>query len=239
MHFIPRTGKTDGMRILVADDDRAVRESLRRSLTFNGYQVETAFDGQDALEHISAKRPDALVLDLMMPRMDGLEVCRRLRSNGDDLPILVLTARDSVDDRVAGLETGADDYLCKPFAPAELIARVRALVRRHEHRQAGVYRLGDLSFDTHSQRASLGERPLSLTARESIVLQYLMARSGEVVAREQLNTLVPGWGPGVSDNALELLMSRLRAKIEPAMVLLRTVRGLGYILEARDEPPGR
>ena len=116
---------------------------------------------------------------------------------------------------------------------------MRALVRRHEHRQAGVYRLGDLSFDTHSQRAWLGERPLSLTARESIVLQYLMARSGEVVAREQLNTLVPGWGPGVSDNALELLMSRLRAKIEPAMVLLRTVRGLGYILEARDEPPGR
>ena len=118
------------MRILVVDDDRAVRESLRRSLTFNGYTVETAGDGLEALEKVVAHRPDLLLLDVMMPRMDGLEVCRRLRSAGDDLPILVLTARDSVSERVAGLDAGADDYLAKPFALEELLARLRALLRR-------------------------------------------------------------------------------------------------------------
>ena len=118
------------MRILVVDDDRAVRDSLRRSLTFNGYTVELAVDGLDALEKVAAARPDALVLDVMMPRLDGLEVCRRLRSTGDDLPILVLTARDSVSERVAGLDAGADDYLPKPFALEELLARLRALLRR-------------------------------------------------------------------------------------------------------------
>src|SRR5439155_9026916 len=118
------------MRILVVDDDRAVRESLRRSLEFNGYQVEMASDGQQALESVNSARPDAIVLDVMMPRLDGLEVCRRLRGTGDDLPILVLTARDLVSDRVAGLDAGADDYLPKPFALEELLARLRALLRR-------------------------------------------------------------------------------------------------------------
>ena len=220
------------MRLMIVEDDTLLGDALAQGLRQRGHAVDWFRDGTQADAALAGAPFDAVVLDLGLPGGDGMSWLRRWRQAGRVLPILVLTARDSVDDRVAGLETGADDYLCKPFAPAELIARVRALVRRHEHRQAGVYRLGDLSFDTHSQRASLGERPLSLTARESIVLQYLMARSGEVVAREQLNTLVPGWGPGVSDNALELLMSRLRAKIEPAMVLLRTVRGLGYMLES-------
>ena len=227
------------MHILLVEDDTDLADSIAAALRSQGWRVDVSDRGEPVQRSLTQDSYDILLLDLGLPGIDGLETLRRARDSGWLEPILVLTARDSADDRVAGLETGADDYLCKPFAPAELIARVRALVRRHEHRQAGVYRLGDLSFDTHSQRASLGERPLSLTARESIVLQYLMARSGEVVAREQLSTLVPGWGPGVSDNALELLMSRLRAKIEPAMVLLRTVRGLGYMLEARDEPPSQ
>ncbi len=129
------------MRILVVDDDRAVRESLRRSLSFNGYTVETASDGMEALDSIKSERPDAVVLDVMMPRLDGLEVCRRLRSTGDDLPILVLTARDSVSERVSGLDAGADDYLPKPFALEELLARLRALLRRRRCRCRG--RLGD------------------------------------------------------------------------------------------------
>src|SRR5690349_25103197 len=141
------------MRILVVDDDRAVRESLRRSLQFNGYQVETAGDGMQALESVTAARPDAMVLDVMMPRLDGLEVCRRLRSTGDDLPILVLTARDAVSDRVSGLDAGADDYLPKPFALEELLARLRALLRRAvaEEAAAGspsaVMRFADLELD--------------------------------------------------------------------------------------------
>src|SRR5262247_4655354 len=136
------------MRVLVVDDDQAVRESLRRSLSFNGYDVELATDGFEALDRIATQRPDALVLDLMMPRLDGLETCRRLRSAGEDLPILVLTARDAVADRVAGLAAGADDYLPKPFALEELLARLRALLRR-THRDAGESRLtfGNLTLD--------------------------------------------------------------------------------------------
>ncbi|HVR51626.1 MAG TPA: response regulator transcription factor, partial [Pseudorhodoferax sp.] len=175
---------------------------------------------------------DLLVLDLGLPGIDGLETLRRVREGGWLQPVLVLTARDSVEDRVAGLEGGADDYMCKPFAPAELVARLRALVRRHENRRAGVLALATLRFDVLGMRAAIGEQALSLSARESTVLQYLMTRAGQVVSREQLVALVPGWAGATSDNALELLLSRLRAKIEPAGVRLRTVRGLGYLLEA-------
>lgn len=144
------------MRILVVDDDRAVRESLRRSLTFNGYSVDLAVDGVDALEKATTQRPDALVLDVMMPRLDGLEVCRRLRSTGDDLPILVLTARDSVSERVAGLDAGADDYLPKPFALEELLARLRALLRRRATdpgEGSEAMQFADLSLDPVTRRS--------------------------------------------------------------------------------------
>ncbi|MCH9767545.1 MAG: response regulator, partial [Actinomycetia bacterium] len=154
------------MRILVVDDDRAVRESLRRSLSFNGYSVELAQDGREALDMIDSSRPDALVLDVMMPRLDGLEVCRQLRSTGDDLPILVLTARDSVSERVAGLDAGADDYLPKPFALEELLARMRALLRRtnpEDGNESAAMSFTDLTLDPVTREVTRGDRPISLT----------------------------------------------------------------------------
>ncbi len=179
------------MRILVVDDDRAVRESLRRSLAFNGYQVDLANDGLAALEAVTAQRPDAMVLDVMMPRLDGLEVCRRMRAGGDDLPILVLTARDAVSDRVSGLDAGADDYLPKPFALEELLARLRALLRRRTPDDiaaaaAGMSKplvFGDLSLDPDTRDVRRGDRPISLTRTEFSLLELLLAHPRRVLTR--------------------------------------------------------
>ncbi|MGH3670557.1 MAG: response regulator transcription factor, partial [Pseudonocardiaceae bacterium] len=166
------------MRILVVDDDRAVRESLRRSLQFNGYTVQLAGDGQQAMEVLATQRPDAMVLDVMMPRVDGLEVCRRLRGTGDDLPILVLTARDAVSDRVAGLDAGADDYLPKPFALEELLARLRALLRRSppdlSGTAGGTLEFADLLLDEGTREVARGERRISLTRTEFSLLELFM-----------------------------------------------------------------
>ncbi len=222
------------MHILLVEDDEALAASVAAALQAQGWRVDVSDRGEPVPRSLAQDAYDLLVLDLGLPGIDGLETLRRVRDGGWLLPALVLTARDSVEDRVAGLEGGADDYMCKPFAPAELVARVRALVRRHENRRAGVLALGALRFQSQGLRAWIGEEPLSLSARESALLQYLMARAGEVVSREQLTALVPGWSAGSSDNALELLVSRLRAKIEPAGVRLRTVRGLGYLLEPMD-----
>lgn len=220
------------MHILLVEDDEALADSIAGALQAQGWRVDTSARGEPVPRSLAQDAYDLLVLDLGLPGIDGLETLRRVRDSGWLQPVLVLTARDGVDDRVAGLEGGADDYMCKPFAPAELVARLRALVRRHENRRAGVLALAALRFDTQGMRATVGTQPLSLSARESTVLQYLMTRAGQIVAREQLTALVPGWAAATSDNALELLLSRLRAKIEPAGVRLRTVRGLGYLLEA-------
>ncbi|MBF4996549.1 response regulator transcription factor [Nocardia aobensis] len=229
------------MRILVVDDDRAVRESLRRSLTFNGYSVELAVDGVDALEKVSASRPDALVLDVMMPRLDGLEVCRRLRSTGDDLPILVLTARDSVSERVAGLDAGADDYLPKPFALEELLARLRALLRRTTADPATdsseTMRFADLSLDPVTREVSRGERAISLTRTEFSLLEMLMANPRRVLTRSRILEEVWGYDFPTSGNALEVYIGYLRRKTEAEGEprLIHTVRGVGYVL--RETPP--
>ncbi|WP_036505531.1 MULTISPECIES: response regulator transcription factor [Nocardia] len=229
------------MRILVVDDDRAVRESLRRSLTFNGYSVELAVDGVDALEKVSASRPDALVLDVMMPRLDGLEVCRRLRSTGDDLPILVLTARDSVSERVAGLDAGADDYLPKPFALEELLARLRALLRRTTADPAAdsseTMRFADLSLDPVTREVSRGERAISLTRTEFSLLEMLMANPRRVLTRSRILEEVWGYDFPTSGNALEVYIGYLRRKTEAEGEprLIHTVRGVGYVL--RETPP--
>ncbi|MEU8896307.1 response regulator transcription factor [Nocardia sp. NPDC048505] len=228
------------MRILVVDDDRAVRESLRRSLTFNGYSVDLAVDGVDALEKVAAQRPDALVLDVMMPRMDGLEVCRRLRSTGDDLPILVLTARDSVSERVAGLDAGADDYLPKPFALEELLARLRALLRRRatdSEDASEAMRFADLSLDPVTREVWRESRSISLTRTEFSLLEMLMANPRRVLTRSRILEEVWGYDFPTSGNALEVYIGYLRRKTEAEGEprLIHTVRGVGYVL--RETPP--
>nr|WP_226436499.1 response regulator transcription factor [Rhodococcus yananensis] len=229
------------MRILVVDDDRAVRESLRRSLSFNGYTVELATDGQDALEKVAAARPDAMVLDVMMPRVDGLEVCRRLRSTGDDLPILVLTARDSVSERVAGLDAGADDYLPKPFALEELLARLRALLRRTTIGPDGAaeetLRFADLTLDPATREVTRGDRPISLTRTEFSLMEMLMANPRRVLTRSRILEEVWGYDFPTSGNALEVYVGYLRRKTEAGgeSRLIHTVRGVGYVL--RETPP--
>ncbi|MFC3960474.1 response regulator transcription factor [Nocardia jiangsuensis] len=228
------------MRILVVDDDRAVRESLRRSLTFNGYTVDLAVDGVDALEKATVQRPDALVLDVMMPRLDGLEVCRRLRSTGDDLPILVLTARDSVSERVAGLDAGADDYLPKPFALEELLARLRALLRRTgtaPGEASETLRFADLSLDPVTREVTRDTRAISLTRTEFSLLEMLMANPRRVLTRSRILEEVWGYDFPTSGNALEVYIGYLRRKTEAEgeLRLIHTVRGVGYVL--RETPP--
>ncbi|MGV0990656.1 MAG: response regulator transcription factor [Mycobacterium sp.] len=228
------------MRILVVDDDRAVRESLRRSLSFNGYTVDLAEDGVEALDAIANERPDAVVLDVMMPRLDGLEVCRQLRSTGDDLPILVLTARDSVSERVSGLDAGADDYLPKPFALEELLARLRALLRRTGPEDAGESALlsfGDLTLDPATREVYRGKRGISLTRTEFALLEMLMANPRRVLTRSRILEEVWGFDFPTSGNALEVYVGYLRRKTEAEGEprLIHTVRGVGYVL--RETPP--
>ncbi|GAA1841116.1 response regulator transcription factor [Pseudonocardia ailaonensis] len=232
------------MRILVVDDDRSVRESLRRSLAFNGYQVDLASDGFAALEAVDAQRPDAMVLDVMMPRLDGLEVCRRMRAAGDELPILVLTARDAVSDRVAGLDAGADDYLPKPFALEELLARLRALLRRRTiddiAAAAGhvpALEFSDLSLDPETRDVRRGERPISLTRTEFSLLELLLSNPRRVLTRANILEQVWGYDFPTTGNALEVYIGYLRRKTEAEGEprLIHTVRGVGYVL--RETPP--
>ncbi|HSZ30085.1 MAG TPA: response regulator transcription factor [Pseudonocardiaceae bacterium] len=232
------------MRILVVDDDRAVRESLRRSLQFNGYTVQLAGDGQQAMEVLATQRPDAMVLDVMMPRVDGLEVCRRLRGIGDDLPILVLTARDAVSDRVAGLDAGADDYLPKPFALEELLARLRALLRRSPPDSVGApgaagaaLKFADLVLDQGTREVARGERWISLTRTEFSLLELFMRHPRQVLTRSRILEDVWGYDFPTSGNALEVYVGYLRRKTEAGGEprLIHTMRGVGYAL--RETPP--
>jgi two-component system response regulator MprA len=233
-------GRIGSRRILVVDDDQAVRDSLRRSLTFNGYEVELASDGLGALEAIARQRPDAVVLDVMMPRLDGLETCRRLRSAGEDVPILVLTARDAVSDRVGGLDAGADDYLPKPFALEELLARVRALLRR-THNGYGpdddMVAFGDLTLDPGTREVYRGDRPIRLTRTEFNLLELLLRHPRQVLTRNQILEEVWGYDFPTTANSLEVYVGYLRRKTEEKgeVRLIHTVRGIGYTL--RETPP--
>jgi two-component system response regulator MprA len=228
-------------RILVVDDDRAVRESLRRSLAFNGYSVSLATDGVEALEAIASDRPDGLILDVMMPRLDGLEVCRQLRSTGDDMPILVLTARDSVSERVAGLDAGADDYLPKPFALEELLARMRSLLRRTRAEELTTESVAmtfeDLTLDPVTREVTRNSRQISLTRTEFALLEMLIANPRRVLTRSRILEEVWGFDFPTSGNALEVYIGYLRRKTEAEgeSRLIYTVRGVGYVL--RETPP--
>lgn len=227
------------MKILVVDDDQAVRESLRRSLSFNSYDVELAGDGVEAIDHIDSNRPDAIILDVMMPRRDGLEVCRILRSRGDDIPVLMLTARDAVSERVAGLDAGADDYLQKPFALEELLARLRALLRRtgtgaEEENETLTFE--DLTMDVGTREVRRGERPIQLTRTEFSLLELLMHNPRRVLTRSLILEEVWGYDFPTSGNALEVYIGYLRRKTEGEgeSRLIHTVRGVGYVL--RENP---
>jgi two-component system response regulator MprA len=225
-------------RVLVVDDDRAVRESLRRSLEFNGYRVSLASDGAEALASIGGSPPDALVIDVMMPRLDGIEATRALRTAGNDLPILVLTARDSVGDRVEGLDAGADDYLTKPFALEELLARLRALLRRtHTGDGAGadeVLAFSDLTLDLGTREVVRGGRPIELTRTEFALLELFLRHPRQVLTRSIIFDRVWGYDFGPASNSLEVYVGYLRRKTEAGGEprLLHTVRGVGYVLRS-------
>ncbi|WP_296181117.1 response regulator transcription factor [uncultured Corynebacterium sp.] len=227
------------MKILVVDDEQAVCESLRRSLRFNGYDVLTANDGLEAVKTVRSENPELLILDVMMPNMDGLEVCRTLRSEGWDRPILVLTARDGVSDRVAGLDAGADDYLPKPFALEELLARVRSLVRRASAESIAAedpveskLSFEDLELDADTREVSRGGRAISLTRTEFALLQLLMKNPRKVLSRSKILEEVWGYDFPTSGNALEVYIGYLRKKTEGESDsrLIHTVRGVGYVL---------
>jgi two-component system response regulator MprA len=221
------------VRILVVDDEPTVRDAVDRALRLEGYDTELAADGRQALDALAAAAPDALVLDLLMPRVDGLEVCRRLRAAGDRTPVLVLTARDAVADRVRGLDAGADDYLVKPFALEELLARLRALLRRGggagEHE---VLRFADLELRLLEHTVSRGRRAIELTRTEFLLLELFMRHPRQVLTRSQIFERVWGYDFGESSNSLEVYVGYLRRKLEAGGKprLLQTVRGLGYVL---------
>jgi len=225
--------------VLVVDDDRAVRESLRRSLEFNGYDVALAADGADALAGIAHSAPDAVVMDVMMPRLDGIEATKALRSAGNDLPILVLTARDSVGDRVEGLDAGADDYLAKPFALEELLARLRALLRRTQSPDdvddvdAEKLTFSDLSLNPLTREVRRGEREIDLTRTEFSLLEMFMRRPRRVLDRSFILEEVWGYDFPTTANSLEVYVGYLRRKTESEGEprLLHTVRGVGYVLK--------
>jgi two-component system response regulator MprA len=223
------------MRVLVVDDDSAVRRSLSTALGRDGYEVLAADGGNAALAHLVAASVDAIVLDVAMPEPNGLEVCRRLRSRGDRTPILMLTARDLVDDRVAGLDAGADDYLVKPFALAELRARLRALLRRNA---ASTEQLSyaDLVLDLAAARVTRGGREVALTRTEYLLLELFLRNPGRVLSHSQIFQAVWGYDFGLRSNNLWVYVSYLRTKLEAAGEprILHTVRGLGYVL--RDAP---
>ena len=223
-------------RVLVVDDDRAVRDSLRRSLEFNGYEVALAGDGAEALASIARTPPDVVVLDVMMPRLDGIETTKALRSSGNDLPILVLTARDSVGDRVEGLDAGADDYLTKPFALDELLARLRALLRRVQpdgDEPAEVLAFSDLSLDLASREVRRGDRLIELTRTEFALLEMFLRRPRRVLERAFILEEVWGFDFPTTANSLEVYVGYLRRKTEAEGEprLIHTVRGVGYVLK--------
>ena len=223
-------------RVLVVDDDKAVRESLRRSLEFNGYEVSLAGDGAEALAAIAATSPDVVVMDVMMPRLDGLEATRALRTAGNDLPILVLTARDAVGDRVEGLDAGADDYLTKPFALQELLARLRALLRRvapQEDAEDEVLAFSDLSMDIATREVRRGDRSIELTRTEFALLELFLRRPRRVLERSFILEEVWGYDFPTTANSLEVYVGYLRRKTEAEgeSRLIHTVRGVGYVLK--------
>jgi two-component system OmpR family response regulator len=219
------------MRLLIAEDDQVLADGLLRSLRDAGYAVDQVGNGADADAALATHEFDLLILDLGLPRLHGLEVLRRLRQRGSKAPVLILTADDSVEQRVQGLDLGADDYMAKPFSLQELEARVRALTRRGLGAASNVIRHGPLSFDATGRVAYINEQMVDLSAREIGLLEVLLQRAGRLVSKDQLVARLCEWGDEVSNNTIEVYIHRLRRKIEQGSVRIATVRGLGYCLE--------
>jgi two-component system, OmpR family, response regulator MprA len=222
-------------RILVIEDEERIRQFLARGLTYEGYRLDTAADGRVGLDMARDNPPDLVILDVMLPGMDGLEVCRRLRAAGD-VPILMLTAKESIEDRVAGLDAGADDYLVKPFAFDELLARVRALLRRAQPTQPQIYRFNDLELDTGTRQGRRGGRTFDLTAKEYELLELFMRNPRQVLTRDVIFDRVWGYDFGGESNIIEVYVRYLRQKTEADSMsrLIHTVRGVGYVLREEE-----
>ncbi len=222
-------------KILIIEDDQGILKFLRRGLTYEGYEVEVAEEGKEGLELAEEEPPDLVILDLMLPGMDGLEVCRRLRAEGD-VPILMLTAKDETNDRVTGLDMGADDYMVKPFEFKELLARIRALMRRAQPSQTKILEFADLTLDRGTRRAHRGERTISLTAKEYELLELFMEHPRQVLTREVIYDRVWGYNFGGQSNIIEVYVRYLRQKLEKngEPRLIHTLRGVGYVLRKPD-----
>lgn len=220
------------MRILIAEDDEVLADGLSRSMRLAGYAVDRVGSGLEADTILRGEQPyDLIILDLELPQMDGFSVLRNLRERNQHAPVIILTARDSVGDRVKGLDLGADDYLAKPFSLQELEARVRALLRRGQCGTSPTLCCGTLSFDSVGRRATIEGQPLDLTSRELSLLEALLLRAGRVVSKEQLLERLYSYSEEASNNAIEVFIHRLRKKIAPAGVTIRTIRGLGYVID--------
>ena len=225
------SGIIDRVRILIVEDDAALASGIARILEGDGHAVDVMATGEHAVLGARQESFGLVILDVGLPGIDGFEVLRRLRAGGDRAPVLMLTARDALDDRVRGLDLGADDYMAKPFAMPELTARVRALVRRSQAQSGPKIVHGPLTLDTVARRAQLNGDALDLAAREWAVLEVLLARVEKIVSKEAIIQAMASWGEELTPNAIEVYVSRLRSKLEPAGVKIRTVRGFGYMLE--------
>ena len=219
------------MRILIVEDDLVLADGLKSSLTQSGYAVDLMTSGIDADGVLAYQTFDLVLLDLGLPKLSGFEVLKRLRGRGSKMPVLILTANDDIDNRVKGLDLGADDYLSKPFNLAELEARVRALIRRGQAGGSAIISVGKLQLDTTSRAAAYNDTSLNLSARELAVLEILMLKAGKVVNKEQMLEKLCNFDEDISDNALEVYLHRVRKKLELSDINIRTIRGLGYMLE--------
>ena len=224
------------MRLLLVEDDQMLADGIKQGLTSaGGYVVDAVGSAESALDALTSDTFDAAIIDVGLPQMDGMALTQRMRERGLSIPVLMLTARDSLDDRVQGLDAGADDYMVKPFELPELLARLRALLRRSQAATSSVLTLGRISLDTAARQVMADEQPLDVGPREWTVLQYLMLHAPKPVSKEKLLQALTGWDKEITLNAVEVYISRLRAKLDPYGIALRSIRGFGYRIEQRPE----